>query len=281
MPRQSIAATQDGFSGWDEYARYYDWENARTIGLRDIAFWQRMVASVRGRVVELGCGTGRVLLKTSRVVFRNNTRKRPPRSFPLIGIDRSAPMLAIARRRVRRLRAAERPELVRGDIRALPIADASVDLVIAPYGILQSLIRDVDLARALTEAARVLRPGGLFVADLVPDLPRWTPYEGQLRLRGRHGKRTTVTLVETVRQDRRRGLTIFDETFVERSRRANGRAPSSVTRRFSVTFRTLPFPETRRRLVRSGFEIDAIYGGYRGQPWTPASETWVVRARKR
>ena len=284
MPRRSSVETRDtpdGFSGWDEYARYYDWENARTIGLRDIAFWQRMVASVRGRVVELGCGTGRVLLRTSGVVSSGPGRKRNPRSSPVIGIDRSAPMLAIARRRARRLPAARRPELVRGDIRALPIADASVDLVIAPYGILQSLIRDVDLTRALTETARVLRPGGLFVADLVPDLSRWTPYEGQLRLRGRRGKRTTVTLVETVRQDRRRGLTIFDEMFIERSARTNGRAPSSTTRRFSVTFRTLPFPETRRRLLRSGFEIEAIYGGYRGQSWKPASGTWVIRARKR
>ena len=28
----------EGWHGWDEYAAYYDWENAQTVGRRDIAF---------------------------------------------------------------------------------------------------------------------------------------------------------------------------------------------------------------------------------------------------
>jgi SAM-dependent methyltransferase len=218
-------------------------------------------------------------LRTSTVVSAEERgRKRHPRS---IGIDRSAPMLEIARRRARRLRPAAEPVLVRGDIRALPIATGSAALVIAPYGILQSLVRDVDLAGALAESARVLRSGGRFVVDLVPDLPRWTPYRGRVRMRGSNRAGTAVTLVESVRQDKRRKLTIFEETFVERPvRRANGRKTKSVTRRFSLTFRTLPLADTRRRFVRAGFAIDAVFGGYRGQRWTPRSETWLIVARK-
>jgi SAM-dependent methyltransferase len=190
-------------------------------------------------------------------------------------------MLDIARRRLKKLRPNVRPVLIRADIRSLPIATASAALVIAPYGVLQSLVRDDDLARALAETARVLRPGGRLIADLVPDLPKWTPYRGRVRMRGKGKRGTTVTLVESVRQDRRRGLTIFDETFVERPvGRSNGRKSRSTTQHFSLTFRTLPLRETRRRLVRAGFRIDAVYGGYRGQPWTPGSETWLVVARK-
>ncbi|HYN06628.1 MAG TPA: class I SAM-dependent methyltransferase [Vicinamibacterales bacterium] len=279
--------TADGSDGWDDYARYYDWENARTIGARDVAFWQRLVSASPGPVIELGCGSGRVLIPvakktTSGFVFTGGRRKRNPRSCHLIGVDRSAPMLDIARRRAKRLRPAGRPVLIRGDIRALPIASASAALVMAPYGILQSLVRDVDLARALAEAARVLQSGGQFVVDLVPDLPRWTPYRGRVRLRGRGRPGTTVTLVESVRQDRRRGLTIFDEEFVERSvGRPNGRKATSTTRRFSLSFRTLPLAETRRRLVRAGFRIEAMLGGYRGEPWTAQSGTWLIAARKR
>ena len=270
--------TPDGSQGWDEYARYYDWENARTMGTRDVAFWRRMASGASGPVIELGCGTGRVLLKTSGVVSAEERGgKRHPRS---VGIDRSAPMLDIARRRARKLRSAARPVLIRADIRALPIAAGSAGLVIAPYGILQSLVRDVDLAAALAESARVLRSGGRFVVDLVPDLPRWTPYRGRVRMRGSKRAGTTVTLVESVRQDRRRGLTIFDETFLERPVRTNGRRVKPVTRRFSLTFRTLPIAETRRRFVRAGFTIDAIFGGYRGQKWTARSETWLIVARK-
>ena len=51
---------KQGWEGWDEYAPFYDWENARTLGRRDVPFWQRVAAEARGPVLELGCGTGRV-----------------------------------------------------------------------------------------------------------------------------------------------------------------------------------------------------------------------------
>jgi len=268
MSRRSIAATGDGSQGWDDYAPYYDWENARTIGTRDVAFWRRVVADARGPVLELGCGSGRVLVRIAR-------------SF-LIGIDRSAPMLRLARRRVARLHPSRRPILIRGDIRAIPLRTASVDLVIAPYGILQSLIRKPDLSRTLAETARVLRPGGLFIADLVPDLPKWEPYQRQVRLHGRHGT-GQVTLVESVRQDRRRGLTTFEEEFVEAGPPPSADSPRRVriAARFSLTFRTVPMTEIRRRVERAGFRVERILGGYRGQRWTSTSETWLIIARKR
>ena len=55
-----------GHKGWDEYAPFYDWENARTFGRRDVPFWTRLVTARGGRVLELGCGTGRVTLPLAR-----------------------------------------------------------------------------------------------------------------------------------------------------------------------------------------------------------------------
>ena len=78
--------------------------------------------------------------------------------------------LAAWRRRQPR-RAKNRLRLVRGDIRYLPFAPASFDAVLAPYGILQSLVRDKDLKATLDAVAGVLAPGGLFGVDLVPDVP--------------------------------------------------------------------------------------------------------------
>ena len=75
---------REGWEGWDEYAPFYDWENARTLGRRDVPFWQRVVADVRGPVLELGCGTGRIALPLARAGAK------------LVGIDRSGPMLARA-----------------------------------------------------------------------------------------------------------------------------------------------------------------------------------------
>ena len=248
--------------GWDEYAPFYDWENARTFGRRDVSFWARLLASHPGRALELGCGTGRLLVPLAR------------RGAPVTGLDRSAPMMDRARERARRLSRAQRPPLVRGDVRTLPFRDRTFQAVLAPYGLLQSLTNDADLDATLTEAARVLKRGGRMGIDLVPDLQVWPTYQKALTLRGRLG-RTAVTLTESVRQDRRRGLTIFDEIFTTRVR---GRAQSH---RFQLTFRTIAPEAMLARVSDAGFSIDAIHGDYAGGAWTPGSDTWLILATKR
>src|SRR5690242_18022858 len=57
-------------NSWDDYARFYDWENARTMGRRDVRFWQRLARETRGPVLELGCGTGRLLAPMARAGAR-------------------------------------------------------------------------------------------------------------------------------------------------------------------------------------------------------------------
>ena len=197
---------EEGHHGWDEYAPFYDWENARTFGRRDVPFWQRLAAARGGRVLELGSGTGRVTLPLAKAVA---TR--------VVGIDRSAAMLARGRTRLRRARL-RNVSLVRGDIRHLPFAQGAFDTVIAPYGILQSLLRERDLAETLKAVHRVLAPKGTFGLELVADLPSWEEYRKRVSLKGWRGRRggAHVTLVETVRQDPKKRLTIFDQAFTER-----------------------------------------------------------------
>ena len=56
----------EGWEGWDEYAPFYDWENAQTVARRDVPFWQRLAAAQEGLVLELGCGTGRIAIPVVR-----------------------------------------------------------------------------------------------------------------------------------------------------------------------------------------------------------------------
>ena len=254
---------RDGARGWDDYAPFYDWENAQTVARRDVPFWCRLAAAQPGPILELGCGTGRIALP----VVRSGTR--------LVGVDRSAPMLERARRRLRRAKLADRALLVRGDIRALPFRRRTAfGCVMAPYGILQSLTRERDLQATLASVARVMRRGGLFALDLVPDLPRWAEYTRRTSLRGRLAG-GTLTLVESVRQDRRRGLTIFDQEYTERQGRTRR------VHRFELTFRTLSVPQMSRRLEKAGFTPDAVLGDYQGGPWDDRADTWVILARRR
>jgi len=252
---------REGWQGWDEYAPFYDWENARTLGRRDVPFWRGVARRAEGLVLELGCGTGRISLPLARA------------GVDLVGVDRSAPMLARARGRITRaLRRHLR--LVRGDIRALPFPDRAFSTVIAPYGVLQSLIRPDDLRAALGSAARVVKPGGTLGVDLVPDVPNWREYENRVQLSGRAGA-AHLTLVESVRQDRRRRLTTFEQRYIER------RGRRTAEHAFELTFRTLTVPDMTRHLTRAGFAVDAVLGDYRGRPWDARADVWIVLARRR
>jgi len=254
--------SREGWEGWDAYAPFYDWENARTMGRRDVPFWQRLAADGGGPVLELGCGTGRISIPVART------------GVEVVGVDRSEPMLERARVHARRGRIASRLSFVRADIRSLPFtAHASFALVMAPYGILQSLLAARDLAAALREARRVLRPGGVLAIDLVADLPAWREYRGERRLAGwRAGGRAHVTLVESVRQDRRRGLTHFEQEYTER------RGKERSSRRFALTFRTVSMASMVRRLGAAGFRAGRVHGDYEGGAWTPESDVWLIVA---
>jgi SAM-dependent methyltransferase len=243
----------EGWTGWDTYAPFYDWENAQTVGRRDVTFWKRLALTTNGPVLEFGCGTGRI----SKPLIKAGV--------DLIGVDRSAEMLRRIRRPTR---------FVRADIRSLPFVNRAFAMVIAPYGVLQSLTRERDLVATLASAARVLPRGGLFGIDLVPDVPKWREYENRVQLRGRAGARH-LTLVESVRQDRRRRLTTFSQTYIER------RGAKKTEHRFDLTFRTLTVPQMIDRVERAGFVVDRVLGDYQGRPWDARADVWIILAKKR
>jgi SAM-dependent methyltransferase len=261
-------SVKQGWEGWDEYAPFYDWENAQTLGRRDVPFWQRVAAETPGPVLELGCGTGRISIPLARS------------GVQLVGIDRSQPMLAGAIARTSRTSRTSRtpgisriPVFVRGDIRALPFMPRAFAMVLAPYGVLQSLIRERDLGATLESVAQVLHRGGTFGIDLVPDVPNWREYNNKVQLKGKM-RGASLTLVESVRQDPKRRLTTFEQRYVERR---GGRTKEHT---FELTFRTLSVSQMTRRLESAGFRVETVLGDYRGRPWDARADVWIILAKK-
>ncbi len=101
------------------------------------------------RVLDAGCGTGRVLIRLAQLGYDG------------VGVDRDASMLAVARRNA--------PELtwLQADLSAFDPATAGVttgfDLVVAAGNIFPLLAPGTEAAVA-ARLARALRPGGLLVA---------------------------------------------------------------------------------------------------------------------
>lgn len=101
-------------------------------------------------VLDLGTGTGAVALRAAGLVAPGGR---------VLGVDISREMLAAAQRRAT---AANVTNVIflEGGGEAIPVDDGAVDVVLASL----SLMYMIDRAAATREIARVLRPGGRFVA---------------------------------------------------------------------------------------------------------------------
>lgn len=129
----------------ERYDRRYDESNAAGRLLRHrLEVAVELLGEPRGDVLDVGMGTGRLCAELDR------------RGWRVSGVDLSPAMVAAARRRLPEL--AER--LVEGPIERLPFDDGSFDAV-AATGVLEYATH--DLAGAMAELARVLRPQGLAV----------------------------------------------------------------------------------------------------------------------
>ena len=135
-----------------------------------------------GRWVDLGCGTG--ILLADGVAGRRGA-----------GLDRSAGMLAAARRRGLAVAA--------GDVRRLPLAPAVVAVATATFDLPNHMAGSDELALFFAEVVAILVPGGVFVFDAnTPDhLRLWDGAEQSER--GPDGR---VLLSTSGRFEDRRGL---------------------------------------------------------------------------
>jgi ubiquinone/menaquinone biosynthesis C-methylase UbiE len=138
--------------GYDAWAERYDGPND-LIDLEEPCVRPILDSLPPGTALDAACGTGR------------HAAYLASKGHSVIGVDGSAQMLALARAKV------PGGDFRPGDLHALPVADAEVDLVV----IALALTHVPDMTPALAEFARVLRPGGhLVIADSRMDYPMVT-----------------------------------------------------------------------------------------------------------
>jgi arsenite methyltransferase len=164
-------------------------------------------------VLDLGCGGGIDVLLSARRVG--------PRGFAY-GLDMTDEMLVLARRNAEEA-GTENVEFLKGHIEAIPLPDASVDVVISNCVVNLS----ADKGQVVREAARVLRAGGrLGITDVVAD-----PDMGQATRRDMEAFTGCIAGALTREQfeDKLREAG-FEDVEVRETHRVHARASSAVVR---------------------------------------------------
>lgn len=137
---------------YDQIARYYDAENLQFTD--DLSFYEGLVGEYGAPLMDVGCGTGRVLLHLAQA------------GIPCVGVDNSVEMLALARRKLEaQPHLAAQVTLVEADI--LNYQDEQrYPLVTLPYNGLMHFREQAQQLQLLRRLEALLADNGALVLDL-------------------------------------------------------------------------------------------------------------------
>jgi SAM-dependent methyltransferase len=208
----------------------------------DVAFYVELARQTDGPLVELAIGNGRVAIPIAQATGQR-----------VIGIDSSPAMLAQAR--VRANEAGVALDLREGDMRDLAL-DEPAALIYCPFRALLPLPTWADRRRTFERVAASLQTGGRFA---------WNAFAFDhhiaARLDGQHQEEPTPHTIRYAVGDNRIDI-IRDDG-----------ATSSLWWATKNEWLGL--------LDVAGFELEALYGGFAGEPFADDSREYVFIARPR
>lgn len=136
-------------------AKYYDDEYASKSDLNDLPFYLEAAKRFGGPILEVACGTGRILLPTAR------------QGHEIHGIDRSSPMLNVLKTHLKgeAQEVQKRITLHEGDMRTFKL-DKKFKLITIPFRPMQHMYQLEDQLAALKNISAHLDKGGVLVFDV-------------------------------------------------------------------------------------------------------------------
>jgi ubiquinone/menaquinone biosynthesis C-methylase UbiE len=221
---------------------------------RDDDFFLSVVDAAPGaRVLDLGCGTGRLALAIAAAGHK------------VTGVDPAAASLAAARAKP----GADQVTWIEGTSAVL--ADAAFDAAVMTSHVAQFVVTDDEWGRVLADLRRALVPGGLLTFDTrdprARGWERWNPAESRREVALPDG-RTVIFATEVI------SVAGGVVSFAIRYAFADGENLLSTA---DLRFRTED--ELRSSLAAAGFTIEHIYGGWNREPIGAPDGEFLVVAR--
>ena len=243
----------------EQYDAQTSWPNA------DLPLYLEMASESPGEVLDLACGTGRVLLPLAR------------QGATATGLDISPHMLAVARRKL----AAEpddvqaRVTLVEGDMSRFALPRA-YGLILIPFRSFQALLTPGDQRGCLECCAKHLLPEGRLVINV------FHPWISKLvaKKRGEANEYTgpngeAVKAISQVQFDFAEQMLTSHITYQVTSKAGETRSHDHVLKlRYFFRF------EMEWMLEACGFEVEALYGDFERSAFSVESPEMVIVARR-
>lgn len=252
-------------SDFDRFARFYDLDYDAF--QEDVAMYLGFAERTGGPLLELGCGTGRLLLPLADA------------GYEVTGVDMSEQMLAIARAKLDAGDLSDQATLLLADMREVRLEQRYRLAFIAINSFMHLTTMEDQLA-ALRTWRDALLPGGLLVIDVFnPNPQQLLEADGRVEMQGRWFdpdtgatvmKHFTRTLDDALQLQH--VLFIYDEVL-----------PDGTVRRTLAPFqaRYLYRFEGELLLDKAGFTPEQVYGSYDLDPFTSESERMIFVARRR
>lgn len=236
----------------------------------DVPFYLQLAREAAGDVLELGCGTGRVLITLAEAGTR------------ITGLDVSPAMLARCREKVATLPAdvRQRIRLVQSSMTDFTM-DAQFALVTAPFRAFQHLVEVDEQMACLRAVHRHLAPGGRVVLDMFQVNPAAT-YD--VSWQQEREDTPEITLPDGRRFRRTHRVVAFHRArqcneieFIHYFAHSDGRTERQTTTGLIRYFYPL---EVEHLLARCGFRVAAVYGNYDRSPFSDDSPEMIFVGAK-
>ncbi len=244
------------------YAEFYDLEYGDF--LDDLAMYVGFAARTGGPILELGCGTGRLLVPLAK------------EGYEVTGVDISAKMLERAREKAIAAGVSEKVELIEGDVRTFsaareyPLAISAVSSFMA----LDSLEKQIS---GLVNVRRAMRPGGILILDLFnPNPSILLKGDGRVIFDGEWELDDGSTVQKYVVRTTYAHSQVHEILYLYDVLKPDGRIERH---RVPVRLKYIYEPEGRLMLEKAGYGVEEVYGSYELEPFDDYSPSLIFVAR--
>jgi SAM-dependent methyltransferase len=273
-----VGVWRDGVSGPSAVVRAAQpWGDARLALLYDafsfdgdLPLYLELARAQGMRVLEVACGSGRVLVPLVRA------------GFDVVGVDVSPHMLDLTRAKLDALPDGQATaRLERADMRSFHVGNADFDLAIVAVKSFAYLTERDEQLQCLRTIANHLRPGGVLAIDFLHPRPDWVAqqpgsmHDDLLQHVAEHG--LTVSRIESVvSTDLARQVKVIRSAYEVIDDRGAVIEKRFVEWPYRWTYRF----EAEHLLERAGLVVEAVHGGYAREPFVATSSEMVFLAHK-